>query len=176
MCFTLIYACSALKYCNKQSKLMNETSTIYFNEIENLQFEFLIIVVNENMPDPEILELTGNKDNLDIYNKINQYVVVEKHFLDKDISMNIIWLHCNVGKASLNKILRQRDEISFHGYINKQRVIYAASLLLDPSNKLIEVVALEASFNNSRTFVRNFKKFYHMTPSEYRRLNGFKSI
>lgn len=151
---------------------MNDTSTICFYETENPEIELIILVVNENIPDLAILELTGNDDNLEIYNKINQYVVVEKHFLDKDISMKIIKLHCNVSKASLNKILRQREKKTFHGYINKQRVIYAADLLLDPSNKLIEVVALEASFNNSRTFVRNFKMVFNMTPSEYRRHNG----
>lgn len=151
---------------------MNDTSTICFYETENPEIELIILVVNENIPDLAILELTDNDDNLEIYNKINQYVVVEKHFLDKDISMKIIKLHCNVSKASLNKILRQREEKTFHGYINKQRVIYAADLLLDPSNKLIEVVALEASFNNSRTFVRNFKMVFNMTPSEYRRHNG----
>ena len=104
-----------------------------------------------------------------IYNKIHQYVVTEKHFLDKNITMNIIVRQCNVGKKLLNKVLRLKDDVAFHGYINKQRVIYASTLLLDPSNKLIEVVASESCFNNSRTFVRNFKAVYHMTPSEFRR-------
>ena len=103
-------------------------------------------------------------------------MVTEKHFLDKDINVNIIVRQCDVKKKSLNKILRLKDDVAFHGYINRQRVIYASTLLLDPSNKLIEVVASEASFNNSRTFVRNFKAVYNMTPSEYRRRNGLKNI
>ena len=94
--------------------------------------------------------------------------------MDKDISVNIIVHQCDVKKKSLNKILRLKENLAFHGYINKQRVIYATNILLDPSNKLIEVVAEEASFNNSRTFVRNFKAVYNMTPSEYRNRYGLK--
>lgn len=153
---------------------MSKTSTIRLFALKNPNVSFCFFVVNENMPDREISKLSDDAEEVEIYKKIHQYVVVEKHFLDKDISINIIMDHCRVDRALLNKILRQRDEKAFHGYINKHRVIYAAALLLDPSNKLIEVVAMEASFNNVRTFVRNFKTVYNMTPSEYRRFNGFK--
>ena len=119
-------------------------------------------------------EPSDNTEYVEIYNKIHQYVVTEKHFLDKDINVNIIVRQCDVRKKSLNKILRLKENLAFHGYINKQRVIYATNILLDPSNKLIEVVAEEASFNNSRTFVRNFKAVYNMTPSEYRNRYGLK--
>lgn len=153
---------------------MSKTSTIRLFALKNPNVSFCFFVVNENMPDREISKLSDDAEEVEIYKKVHQYVVVEKHFLDKDISINIIMDHCRVDRALLNKILRQRDEKAFHGYINKHRVIYAAALLLDPSNKLIEVVAMEASFNNVRTFVRNFKTVYNMTPSEYRRFNGFK--
>lgn len=153
---------------------MSKTSTIRFFDIENPNVGLIFFVVNENIPDQEISKLSDDAEEVEIYKKIHQYVVVEKHFLDKDISINIIMDHCHVDRALLNKILRQRDKKAFHGYINKHRVIYAAALLLDPSNKLIEVVAMEASFNNVRTFVRNFKTVYNMTPSEYRRFKGFK--
>lgn len=125
--------------------------------------------MDRNIPHPKISKFSDNTEFVKIYNKIHQYVVTEKHFLDKNITMNIIVRQCNVGKKLLNKVLRLKDDVAFHGYINKQRVIYASTLLLDPSNKLIEVVASESCFNNSRTFVRNFKAVYHMTPSEFRR-------
>lgn len=163
---------------------MIEQSKIYFFEVDSLNLRIFILEVKENMPDLEIVKISENTkstkntesvedvDVVEIYNRIHQYVVVEKHFLDKNITIKIIMRHCDVHKKSLNKILRLNDNIAFHGYINKQRVIYASSLLLDSSNKLIEVVALEACFNNTRTFVRNFKVVYNMTPSEYRRRYG----
>ena len=142
--------------------------TSLFKNVRN-KLDIFVFVLNE-FTYPEITEHSDKTQ--EVYNKIHQYIVTEKHFLDKNITMNII--QCNVGKKLLNKVLRLKDDVAFHGYINKQRVIYASTLLLDPSNKLIEVVASESCFNNSRTFVRNFKAVYNMTPSEYRNRYGLK--
>lgn len=154
---------------------MNEKIEFRFLGIEVSDNYFCVLILNWHIPQYTIAESLDNTENIEIYNKVYKYVVTEKHFLDKDINVNIIVRQCDVRKKSLNKILRLKDDVAFHGYINKQRVIYATTLLLDPSNKLIEVIASEASFNNSRTFVRNFKVVYNMTPSEYRRRNGLKN-
>ncbi|WP_293710836.1 helix-turn-helix domain-containing protein [uncultured Parabacteroides sp.] len=153
---------------------MNEKSKIRFLKIEHPNLCILIFLLNGNIPCFEVLEFSNNIQDVEVYNKIHKYVVTERHFLDKDITVNTIVRQCDVKKKLLNKILRLKENLAFHGYINKQRVIYATNLLLDPSNKLIEVVAEEASFNNSRTFVRNFKAVYNMTPSEYRNRYGLK--
>ncbi len=155
---------------------MNEKIEFRFWGIEVSDNYFCILILNWNIPQNVVVKPSGKAEYVEIYNKIHRYVVTEKHFLDKDINIDIIVRQCNVKKKSLNKILRLKDDVAFHGYINRQRVIYASTLLLDPSNKLIEVIASEASFNNSRTFVRNFKVVYNMTPSEYRRRNGLKNI
>lgn len=154
---------------------MNEKIEFRFGGIKVLDNYFCVLILNRHIPQYKISEPSDNTEYVEIYNKIHRYVVTEKHFLDKNINVNIIVRQCNVKKKSLNKILRLKDGVAFHGYINRQRVIYASTLLLDPSNKLIEVIASEASFNNSRTFVRNFKAVYNMTPSEYRRRNGLKN-
>nr|WP_129732230.1 helix-turn-helix domain-containing protein [Parabacteroides goldsteinii] len=153
---------------------MNEKIEFCFWGIEALDNCFFVLILNWHIPQYKIAVPSNNTEYVEIYNKVYKYVVTERHFLDKDINVNIIVRQCDVKKKSLNKVLRLKDDVAFHGYINKQRVIYASTLLLDPSNKLIEVVASEASFNNSRTFVRNFKVVYNMTPSEYRRRNGLK--
>ena len=146
--------------------------TSLFKNVRN-KLDIFVFVLNE-FTYPEITEHSDKTQ--EVYNKIHQYIVTEKHFLDKNITMNIIVRQCNVGKKLLNKVLRLIDDVAFHGYINKQRVIYASTLLLDPSNKLIEVVASESCFNNSRTFVRNFKAVYHMTPSEFRRSHWIENL
>lgn len=153
---------------------MNEKIEFRFFEIEHLDCCTLVLILNWRIPHFEIAESSDNTEYVEIYNKIHQYVVTEKHFLDKDITVNIIVRQCGARKKSLNKILRLKEDVAFHGYINKQRVIYASTLLLAPSNKLIDVIASEACFNNTRTFVRNFKAVYKMTPSEYRRRYGLK--
>lgn len=171
---------------------MNKESKFYLLKVEDSNSCMLFRVINETRLNSvfiellevfnpleaatpsEIIEPSENREYLDIFNKVRQYVIAEKHFLDKNITINIVVRKCAVKKNSLNKVLRLKVNMAFHAYINRLRVIYASSLLLDPSNKLIDVVASEASFNNTRTFVRNFKVEYHMTPSEYRRCYGVK--
>lgn len=153
---------------------MNEKIEFRFFKMEHPDFCTLVLILNWRIPHFEIAESSDNIEYVEIYNKIHQYVVTEKHFLDKDITVNIIVRQCGARKKSLNKILRLKEGVAFHGYINKQRIIYASTLLLDSSNKLIEIIASEACFNNSRTFVRNFEVVYKMTPSEYRRRYGLK--
>jgi transcriptional regulator GlxA family with amidase domain len=45
-----------------------------------------------------------------------------------------------------------------------------ASKLLETTNKKLEVVAEESGFGSSRTFYRQFKAEYDMTPNVYRNL------
>ena len=130
---------------------MNEKIEFRFWGIEVSDNYFCILILNWNIPQNVVVKPSGKAEYVEIYNKIHRYVVTEKHFLDKDINIDIIVRQCNVKKKSLNKILRLKDDVAFHGYINRQRVI-------------------------SRTFVRNFKVVYNMTPSEYRRRNGLKNI
>lgn len=115
--------------------------------------------------------------NAEIYSRIDQYLIIEKHFLDKDISENVLARRLGVKKTVLNKMLRAKFNVAFHGYINTLRIGYSKKLLLDPRNLLIEVIAEECCFNCIRSFEYNFKKLNKITPSEYRRTysRGIKS-
>lgn len=116
------------------------------------------------------------QNNAEIYSKIDQYLINEEHFLDKDISENVLARRLGIKKTVLNKRLRTKYNVAFHGYINKLRIDYSKKLLLDPRNLLIEVVAEECCFNCIRSFEYNFKKLNKITPSEYRRIysQGYK--
>lgn len=112
-------------------------------------------------------------DTETIYGKLHCYLVEEKHFLDKNIQLKQVAYRIGVEKVVLNKILREKYDLTLHAYINKLRIEHACILLKAPDDKLIEVIAAECSFNTTRTFDRNFKKSYNMTPSEYRNMGRF---
>lgn len=105
---------------------------------------------------------------IEVYNKIHQYLEDERHFLDKDLNIKKVACHCGVTKKQLNEELRAKHNLAFSGYINKLRLEYSCVLLLDPSDKLMEVIAEEACFKTLRTFNRNFKARYNIPPSTYR--------
>jgi transcriptional regulator GlxA family with amidase domain len=61
--------------------------------------------------------------------------------------------------------------ISLMKYLNKLRVDYAASLLA-VSDMTVEQIAFDAGFCSSSYFSRIFKKYYNMSPLEYRKSEG----
>lgn len=125
---------------------------------------------------PPLLSVSAEKrEHLDsIYTLIYQYVVTEKHYLDKDIDISEVARHCNIGKDLVNKALVSKKNMTLLDFVNSYRIEYAGSLLLDPANKTVEVVAGEAGFNTTRTFLRQFKSKYNISTSEYRKLNWNK--
>ena len=125
---------------------------------------------------PPLLSVPAEKrEHLDsIYTLIYQYVVTEKHYLDKDIDISEVARHCNIGKDLVNKALVSKKNMTLLDFVNSYRIEYAGNLLLDPANKTVEVVAGEAGFNTTRTFLRQFKSKYNISTSEYRKLNWNK--
>lgn len=149
---------------------MKEKDYIYVIKIVH-RVLLLFVIKLSHVVNHSILPPPGKKQqNKEIYNKIHQYLVSERHFLDKNIDIKIVASKLKVNKVQVNKELRARYNKTFYKYINKLRVEYSYELLLDPQNKLVEVIASECRFNNLRTFERNFKELNNMTPSEYRRI------
>ena len=57
--------------------------------------------------------------------------------------------------------------LSFHRYVNMRRLNYAAYLLANTDATCVSC-ALESGFASLRSFNRNFKKEFGITPAEYK--------
>lgn len=108
-----------------------------------------------------------------IYDSIIQYVVDEKHFLDKEIDIESVGINCHIKKKHVNKVLDVKANSTLLELVNSHRLEYACILLLDKSNKTMDAIADESGFKTTRTFLRQFKSRYNMLPSEYRRNNMY---
>lgn len=105
---------------------------------------------------------------------ISHYLVEQMHFKDKNITLNEVVHHCHINRSLVVKTINVKTHCNFSGYIKKLRIDYACSLLLDPSNYKIEFISDASGFNNSRTFLRNFRLQQNMPPSEFRRVSQIK--
>jgi AraC-like DNA-binding protein len=67
--------------------------------------------------------------------------------------------------AYLNKV----QQLGFNDYINRNRVDHCVLKMHDGEHrsKTLEALAQESGFNSRSTFIRAFKKFKGLTPSEY---------
>lgn len=125
-----------------------------------------------------VIKSNVNSDNRKLYDeifqKIEKYVVEEKHFLDKDLSIVVLAHECHIKKELVNKTLQFKSNLTFSDYRKRLRLDYACKLLIDPSNMKIDVVADASGFRNTRTFGRSFVLFYGMSPKDYKRLHECK--
>lgn len=76
-----------------------------------------------------------------------------------------------INEKYLGRIFKKYMGESFHEYLNSLRIKQAAHLL-ETSDKSILEIAFECGYQNASYFARYFKRKYHITPSEYRRIKG----
>ena len=67
----------------------------------------------------------------------------------------------------LCRIFKEETSVSINAYINSLRMTKAAELLKD-NNSYIKEVAISVGFEDQLYFSRQFKRYYGVTPSEYR--------
>ena len=68
----------------------------------------------------------------------------------------------------LCRSLKKYIDMTPTGFINEQRLNYAANLLLHSDREIVDI-CLEAGFDNLSHFYHIFKKMFHTTPAEYRK-------
>ena len=67
----------------------------------------------------------------------------------------------------LSRYFKESVGLSFTEYVNRFRLSQAA-YRLKGSDEDVSVIALETGFGSLRSFNRNFKAFFHLSPTEYR--------
>lgn len=70
--------------------------------------------------------------------------------------------------VSYISLLLKRNNTSFTKYLTKKRMEKAKELLVNPSNKIISI-AYEIGYNDPYYFSHCFKKFYGVSPVDYRK-------
>lgn len=99
--------------------------------------------------------------------EIEEYL--DAHY-DEDLSLEMTADHFGLSSPYFSKFFHQVFQTTFLKYLNRLRVSYAAEQLSD-SEEVILKIALNNGFNNTASFIREFKEVYGMTPSEYRQKN-----
>lgn len=97
--------------------------------------------------------------------KILSYV--EKNFT-KDCSLNALSTSVGYNSEYISRFFKSKMNLSYNQYLNARRLNHAAHLLQNTKETTLNC-ALESGYTSLRTFNRNFKLFYGVTPQEYRK-------
>ena len=104
------------------------------------------------------------------FEKIKNYIVKQKLYLNPLLSMESTALELGMSKSYFSKLINSYSDYNFSDFINSLRVKQAKKFLSDDefSEYTIVAIGLECGFNSKSTFYSAFKKFTSKTPSAYR--------
>ncbi|WP_052823523.1 helix-turn-helix transcriptional regulator [Neotamlana sedimentorum] len=101
---------------------------------------------------------------------IQNYIIVQKKFLDPFLSLSKLAEELDMSVSHLSQLINTYGHKSFTDLINFYRIEHAKKLLSDKEFKHYKIVAIgmESGFNSKSTFYSAFKKYTSVTPSVFR--------
>jgi len=92
---------------------------------------------------------------------------IERHYCEQ-ISLNSVAGVMNVNPAYLSSAFESERGESYSKYVLRLRMEHAALLLQTHAAGNINSIATDVGYLSAKHFISVFKKYYGMTPSEYR--------
>ena len=132
-----------------------------FNEEYCVQNAYVQLILCRLLPSLPLLN--SRIHTSDDIHCIIQYL--STHF-QEPLSLSSVAQALRMDKYQLSRIFSQRLHINFNQYINRLRIEYAL-MQMRSGNATVTACALDAGFNNTRSFYRTFEQVYHTTPKEY---------
>ena len=112
-----------------------------------------------------------NDSDLLLFEQLNRFVVERRIHLNPEATLDYVASQMDVNRKYLSYAVNRCTGDNFSAFINEFRVKEAVRLMTDKSkmrNLSIEGIALEAGFNDRKTFYRVFKKSTGFSPADYR--------
>lgn len=112
--------------------------------------------------------INDQTDENDLESQIRTFI--EENYCDSNLNVAMIAEHFDINVTYLSSFFKKNHGCGILETINKLRCDKSTALLTGTNNK-IEDIAKSVGYTNSYTYMRVFKKYYFMTPTEYRKNN-----
>ena len=115
------------------------------------------------------MDFTQSQKNREEYkSRINLVIDYIENNIDKNLTLEELSSLAGFSKFHFNRMFAAFIGETLFSFINRLRVEKASQLLIADINRSIVDIALSVGFANHSVFCRTFKKYYDLTPSEYR--------
>ncbi len=112
----------------------------------------------------DILRKQNIYSSEDVIGKIKTYV--DRHYYD-DLTIEFISSLFYMNRSYLSHLFKEKTGETFVYYLNSVRLTRAAELLTTTDKKMYQI-AKSLGYDNVKYFFRVFKKYYKITPEQYR--------
>ena len=99
---------------------------------------------------------------------------IDAHF-DEDIFLETIAEKFNTTSKYLSKMLKQKLGVGFSEYLARMRIEKAKKLLVETDMKINEIYT-NCGFYSRNTFIRTFKNYVGVLPSDYRNMSASNKV
>jgi AraC-like DNA-binding protein len=115
-----------------------------------------------------------NEDVADYVNKIRKYMVIEKPYLNRELTIYDLSEQLKIPRHILSELINEHMGKNFYHLINDYRVSEVKERMKEEDLKQLTIlaVAFDSGFNSKSSFNTIFKEKTGQTPSEY--LNSLK--
>lgn len=127
---------------------------------------------NQNMKNEKESPFT-EKDQLELFLKLKNYVEINNSFLKKDLTIRYLSKKLHTNSNYLSKSVNAMGNKSFVQFINSYRIEFAKDMLLDEhySKYTIQAISEKSGFNSTSAFYTAFKKETSIAPSAFIKKN-----
>lgn len=108
---------------------------------------------------------TASGERADLLTQI--FVLTEASF-GGDCGLTAIARGLGYNPEYISRFFKKKTGISYHAYVNARRLSHAAYLLTNTDKSCLQA-AMECGYASLRSFNRNFKLHFGVTPGEYKR-------
>ena len=129
----------------------------------------LLLIRDRNSKEVLIEQVERTREiNPQLLEIIRQKIEDEQLYLNKDFSLNDLAMEVGSNRCYVSNCINDHYGQSFISVVNEFRVHYAKSLIeMSDGNLTMAAVRDKSGYETDSTFIRNFKKEFGCTPSEW---------
>lgn len=125
--------------------------------------ECILLNIIDHCRKHDLLHTATYADTTDM-NRILTYI--HRNFR-KNLTLKTLAEYSRFSPNYLSRLFHQTMGVTFKEYVTSLRMAFAAKLLVNTQSSITEI-CFESGFGSLSNFIREFKKIYHVSPSEYR--------
>ncbi len=110
----------------------------------------------------------------DYISRINKALRFIDDHLDSELSLDTVAGIASYSPFHFHRIFKAVVNETLNSYVIRRRIEKTATLLIRNKEVTITELSLQYGFNSNSSFTRAFKKFYGISPSEFRKLSPGK--
>jgi AraC-like DNA-binding protein len=126
-------------------------------------YDFIYCIIRKSI---QLFSKLNVMQHDNIISKVKEYL---NNNYDKDLSLEMIADYVYLSPGYLSTLFKTENGITVFDYLTNVRMEKAKVVLLENKNMKIQDVANMLGYNSSQSFIRYFKKYYNMTPNQFRK-------